>query len=225
MRAMTTREPSIAGFHVPLARRAAGAAALLAAAWLAAGTANAQVYRWVDEEGVIHLSSVKPPPGVKAERIDLPGTSKRSSGPSSSASPASSSSASSGRAAGGSSASSRPVSAQQSAAREDLLGQLRTRECVIALEALDRKTSGTEPTSAGEIRRLEQTADTNCSSDPARRARQEEMAAKLRVANGPSCVEARNRLADMIAAGASTPRDALHAQQAFVDEHCTPPVR
>jgi hypothetical protein len=29
----------------------------------------------------------------------------------------------------------------------------------------------------------------------------------------------------MMAAGSSTPRDALKAQQAFVDEHCTSPVR
>jgi hypothetical protein len=198
-------------------RRTPAVAVLLALLLLAAGTASAQVYRWVDEEGVIHLSSVKPPPGVKAERIDLPGTSKRSS--------SSASSSSSSRAASGSSAPSPPVSPQQSAAREDLLGQLRTRECVIALEALDRKTAGTEPTSADEISRLKQTEDANCSTDPARRAQQEEMAAKLRVANGPTCVEARNRLADMMAAGSSTPRDALKTQQAFVDEHCTPPVR
>jgi hypothetical protein len=192
-------------------------AILLVAAWLGIGTASAQVYRWVDEEGVIHLSSVKPPPGVKAERIDLPGTSKRSSGVASNSSSA--------RPSGGSAAPSPPASPQQAAAREDLLGQLRTRECVIALEALDRKTTGTEPTNRDEIRRLEQTANANCSSDPARRARQEEMAAKLRVANSSTCVEARNRLADMMAAGSSTPRDALKAQQAFVDEHCTSPVR
>jgi hypothetical protein len=217
MRAMTTRASPTPRSHGSAARRSAVATALLAAAWLAAGTASAQVYRWVDDEGVIHLSSEKPPPGVKAERLELPGTTKRSS--------STASSSSSARPAGGSAAPPPPASPQQTAAREDLLGQLRTRECVIALEALDRKTSGAEPTSASEIRRLEQTADANCSSDPARRARQEEMAAQLRVANSPSCVEARNRLADMMTAGASTPRDALKAQQTYVDEHCTPPVR
>jgi hypothetical protein len=111
------------------------------------------------------------------------------------------------------------------AAREDLLGQLKTRECVIALEALERKTGGTEPTSAAEIKRLKQTADLNCSQDPARRLQQEEMAAKLRVANSPSCVEARNRLADMTAPGAAFPREQVRTQQQFVDEHCTSPVR
>jgi hypothetical protein len=111
------------------------------------------------------------------------------------------------------------------AEREALLSRLRTRECVIALEALDRKTGGSEPSSAAEIRRLKQTADLNCSTDPARRRQQEEMAAKLRVANSPSCVEARNRLADMVAPGSRASRDEVRAQQAFVDEHCTSPIR
>jgi hypothetical protein len=182
-----------------------------------AGTsALAQVYRWVDSDGVIHLSSEKPPPGVKAERIEL----QRSS----SSKRTTSSSTSSGS-SGSSRPAPAPASPQQVAAREDLLGQLKTRECVIALEALERKTGGTEPTSAAEIKRLKQTADLNCSQDPARRLQQEEMAAKLRVANSPSCVEARNKLGDMMAPGANAPRDQVRAQQAFVDEHCTSPVR
>lgn len=186
---------------------------LAACCLLLANPANAQVYRWVDEEGVVHLSSEKPPPGVKAERIEI-GSSK------------SSSKASSTRRTGSAGAApAAPVSPQQLAERENLLGRLRTRECVIALEALERKTSGTEPTSATELRRLQQTVDANCSEDPTRRLQQEEMAAKLRVANSPSCVEARNRLAAMMAPDSKTPRTALQSQQAFVDEHCTPPVR
>jgi hypothetical protein len=189
----------------------------LALLMLVAGSgAQAQVYRWVDDEGVIHLSSEKPPPGVKAERIDI----QRSS---------SSKRTTTNSGGSGTSGSNRPAPApaspQQVAAREDLLGQLKTRECVIALEALERKTGGTEPTSAAEIKRLKQTADLNCSQDPARRLQQEEMAAKLRVANSPSCVEARNRLADMTTPGASFPREQVRAQQQFVDEHCTSPVR
>lgn len=172
----------------------------------------AQVYRWVDEDGVTHLSSEKPPAGVKAERIDIKvsSTSKRST---------------TNANARSSSGSNRPASPEQVADREDLLGRLKTRECVIALEALDRKTAGTEPTSATEIKRLQQTADLNCSQDPARRRQQEEMAAKLRVANGPSCVEARNRLAGMMASGSNAPRDQVRAQQTFVDEYCTSPIR
>jgi hypothetical protein len=189
-------------------------AAALLLALLATASASAQVYRWVDEEGVTHLSSEKPPPGVKAERIDIKSSSssKRST---------------SGSGSGGASGSNRaaPASPEQIAGREDLLGRLKTRECVIALEALERKTSGTEPTSAAELRRLQQTADLNCSADPARRRQQEEMAAKLRVANSPACVEARNRLADMMAPGSRTPRAQVQSQQAFVDEHCTSPVR
>lgn len=190
-------------------RLARSVAVLLAV--LAAPAAQAQVYRWVDEQGVIHLSSEKPPAGVKAERIDI----KMSS----------SSKSRAGNPSGSSQPAPRPASPEQVAGRAQLLGQLRTRECVIALEALDRKTGGAEPSSAAEIRRLKQTADLNCSTDPVRRRQQEEMAAKLRVANGPACVEARNTLGDMMAPGSQASRDDIRAQQAFVDEHCTSPIR
>ena len=180
----------------------------------AAPFAQAQVYRWVDEEGVTHLSSEKPPPGVKAERLEIPGTSKRAS-----SNTARRSSGSTGSTAAA------IASPAQVAQREELLGSLRTRECVVALEALERKTSGAEPTDATEIRRLKQTAELNCSQDPVRRREQEAMAAKLRVANSPACVAARNQLADMMAPGAGMNREQLRTQQAFVDEHCTSPIR
>jgi Domain of unknown function (DUF4124) len=189
----------------------ATAATLLAG--LATPVADAQVYRWVDADGVIHLSSEKPPPGVKAERLDIKTGSKR---------PASTT---------GGSSSGRPTTASRSASpaevaeRDAVLGRLRNRECVIALEALERKTGGSEPTSAAEIKRLKQTADLNCSQDPSRRREQEQQALQLRMANSPSCVQARDRLADMLAPDAETPRDQLRTQQAFVEEHCTPPVR
>lgn len=185
------------------------------ALWLAASTppvAAGQVYRWVDEEGVTHLSSEKPPPGVDAERINVASSSKSPAG-------------SGTRGGSGSRTTASVASPEQVARRAELLGRLRTRECVIALEALDRKTSGGEATSADEIRRLRQTTDVNCSPDPARRRQQEEMAAQLRVANGTACVEARDRLADMLEADARVPREQLRAQQQFVDEHCIPPVR
>jgi len=194
-------------------RAAATLTAAIVIACCIAPAAQGQVYRWVDEDGVTHLSSEKPPPGVKAERIDIPGTGKRAttrSGSSSSSSAA---------------ASAPPASAAQVAGRVELLGRLRTRECVIALEALERKTGGAEPSSATEIRRLKQTADLNCSQDPVRRREQEQMAARLRVANGASCVDARNKLADMMAPGSRAPREQVKAQQAFVDEYCTSPVR
>jgi hypothetical protein len=192
------------------------ALATLLTVLLATSTAFAQVYRWVDENGVIHLSSEKPPAGVKAERIDIKtsSSSKRTSGSSGSAS-----------SSGSNQPAPRPASPEQIAGREQLLSQLKTRECVIALEALERKTGGAEPTSAAEIKRLKQTAEINCSQDPVRRRQQEEMAAKLRVANSPSCVDARNKLGDMMAPGSSVPRDQVRAQQAFVDEHCTSPIR
>lgn len=199
------------GRRVAGSRRAwlSGCAMLLALA--AVPDALATVYRWVDGEGVIHLSSERPPAGVAAERIEIPGTRRRASAPL----------ASYRVAAAGSSAASAP----RVPGRAQLLNRLQTRECVIALEALERKTSGAEPTSAGEIRRLKQTADLNCSQDPARRRQEEQMAIRLRQANGPACAEARNRLADMLGPGSNVPRDQLRIQQSFVDQHCTPPVR
>lgn len=171
------------------------------------------VYRWTDTDGVIHISSEKPPKGVQAERIEV-----RSS-------PSSSSSRSKSTGSGSSQAPRAAASPEQVAAREEVLGSLRTRECVIALESLDRLTSGGAPTSASELKRLQQTAELNCSKDPARRRQQEDMAAKLRVANGPQCVEARNRLAALLEPGAHATREQLKSQQDFVDNHCTAPVR
>ncbi len=43
---------------------------LLLACGLAAGTAEAQIYRWKDENGRIHFSNRTPPPGVKAVVVD-----------------------------------------------------------------------------------------------------------------------------------------------------------
>jgi len=189
------------------------AALLLATSLLPCLVLGDAVYRWTDADGVIHISSEKPPAGVHAVRIEVP------SSPSSSRSR----SASSGSTA--SSGSRATATPQQVAQREEVLGSLRTRECVIALEALDRLTSGSQPTSAAELRRLQQTAELNCSKDPARRRQQEDMAAKLRVANGPQCVEARNRLSTMLAPGSTSSRDQVKAQQDFVENHCTAPVR
>jgi len=176
--------------------------------------AEAQVYRWVDDEGVTHLSSEKPPRGVQAERLDIPGTTRRST-----------SAATRTASTGSASAQAPAVPPARQAEREDLLGRLRTRECVIALEALERKTGGAEATSPAEIKRLKQTADLNCSDDPTRRRQQEEMAMQLRMANSPACDEARDRLWNMLEPDSGTPREQLRRQQAYVDGNCTPPVR
>jgi len=191
---------------------------------LAAPAARAQVYRWVDAEGVIHLSSEKPPAGVKAERIRIGGTS-RSSAPGPSAGSSAGSPGPAGSAASTSPSRPTPASTVPAVEREALLSRLRTRECVIALEALDRKTSGAEPTSTAEIRRLKQTAELNCSDDPERRRREEELASRLRMANSPACDQARDQLWQMLEPGSGAPRERVRSQQAYVDEHCTPPVR
>ncbi|MCJ7451173.1 MAG: DUF4124 domain-containing protein [Steroidobacteraceae bacterium] len=182
--------------------------ALLLGAALAAPASASTIYKWVDDEGTVHLSSTKPPPGVKYQALNV-------------------GSASGGGSSKSSGGNSRPSTASpaQAASRSEVLASLRNRECVIALEALDRLTSGTQPTSPAEITRLKQTAAANCSGDPARRREQEEMAAQLRVANGPECVSARNTLADMSAKRVQATPEQLREQQAFVDAHCIPPVQ
>jgi len=166
----------------------------------------ATIYKWHDDNGTLHMSTDKPPAGVKFDRVEV--ASAPGGGTSKSTSPQS-----------------KPASAAQVADRTEILSGFQNRECVIALESLDRKTSAAEPTSAAEIRRLQETVDSNCSRDPSRRRAQEDLAAKLRVANGPACVDARNKLGAMLEPGSSIPRDQLRAQQSFVDEHCVPPVR
>jgi Domain of unknown function (DUF4124) len=183
-------------------------AALLLSAALAAPVYAATVYKWVDEAGTVHLSSTKPPAGVTYQAVNV----------------GSASGGGNKQASGGTSGPS-TVSPAQAASRSEVLASLRNRECVIALEALDRLTSGTQPTSPSEITRLKQTAAANCSSDPARRREQEDMAAQLRVANGPECVSARNSLADMTARRVQATPEQVREQQAFVDAHCIAPVQ
>jgi Domain of unknown function (DUF4124) len=193
---------------------ATSAAVLLIVGVLLGGHAAAStVYKWIDESGTVHLSTTKPPAGVRYETLNLGSTSSKASRPASS---------------GGSVAPGKPtqaVSPAQVAQRSEVLSSLQNRECVIALEALDRLTSGTKPTSATELTRLKQTAEVNCSRDAARRREQEEMAARLRVANGPECVAARNKLVEMKAPGSKATRESLQSQQAYVDEHCIAPVQ
>src|SRR5262245_17636926 len=168
----------------------------------------ATVYRWVDADGVIHITSEKPPAGVPAEKLELP-TAKPGASPSRpKPSPASTA-----------------VSPARAAERAEVLDSLKNRECVIALEALDRKTSAAEPTSAAEIKRLQQTVDANCSSDPAQRLEQEDQAARLRVANGPTCTEARAKLSQMLDGSGGKAQGDVRAQQQFVDQYCTSPVQ
>lgn len=192
-----------------VARWAAGAVLLLGCA--ASAHAASAVYRWVDASGVTHLSSEKPPAGIKFERVVL----------------ASTASTSSRRADGNASAGTRvtTASAEQAARRNDIVTSLRTRECVVALESMDRLAKGGQAVEPTEFRRLQQTADQNCSNDPAVRRQQEDMAAKLRVAKGDVCVDARNKLADMLEPGRRPTRDQLKTQQEFIESHCTAPVR
>jgi hypothetical protein len=183
---------------------------LLAASLVTATSAGAAtIYKWTDAQGTLHLSSEKPPAGVQYEKLNVASAPAQPTARGSAAARSSSSRA----------------SPAQAASRSEVLANLRVRECVIALEALERLTSGAEPTSASELNRLQQTVSRNCSSDPGRRREEEEMAARLRIANGPDCATARQRLARMMQAGADVEREQLRSQQQFVSESCTPPVR
>jgi hypothetical protein len=204
----------IRNFSRRLRQPATTAVAVLVIGAMLFGQATAStVYKWVDQSGTVHLSTTKPAAGVKYETLNLGSTSSKASKPASS---------------GGSVAPGKPAQAAspaQVAQRSEVLSSLQNRECVIALEALDRLTSGTKPTSATELTRLKQTTEVNCSRDAVRRREQEEMAAKLRVANGPECVAARNKLVEMMAPGSKATRESLQSQQAYVDEHCIAPVQ
>jgi len=172
------------------------------------------VYRWVDAEGVTHISSTRPAGNVKADRIDLGRT---SSAPRHSAS-VSGATRSTGAATPG-------VTPAQAAERQSLLAHLRERECVYALESLDRIEAGKKSADAAEHQRVQQTVNLNCSNQPQRRSEQEALAAKLRVANGADCLEARNQLAAMLEPGRRPQRAQLQALQEFIEAHCTAPVR
>lgn len=169
--------------------------------------AASEVYRWVDDEGVTHLSSQKPPPGVRYERVTVPGSGRRTVA----------------RATG---ATSSPAGTPaQRAQRERAVATLQHRECVVALEAIDRHARSGRAVDEDEFRRLQQTADRTCSQDPVQRREQEAQAAKLRVAKGDACVDARNRLAEMLEPGRRPTREQLKLQQEFIEAHCTAPVR
>jgi hypothetical protein len=200
-------------------RRATASAASCCAAtaiaclalWMTPAAASSSVYKWVDASGVVHLSSEKPPRGVKYERMALTPM-KDSSGK---------------RQASSSSAGNRllAASSEQIANRNAVVSELQNRECVVALEAIDRLARSGQAVDEADFRRLQQTADQNCSKDPDKRREQEQMAAKLRVAKGDVCVDARNKLADMLAPGKRPTREQLKNQQEFIEAHCKAPVR
>lgn len=203
---------------MPSFRPAPAACAAFAALGLLLGAgaafASTSVYKWVDASGITHLSSDKPPVGTPYERVTL----------------ATTKSASSKRASGSTgSTPTRVASAastpEQASRRNDMVTSLQNRECVVALEAIDRMGKGGQAVDPAEFRRLQQTADQNCSKDPVQRGKQEEMAARLRVAKGDTCVDARNKLADMLAPGRKPSREQLKVQQEFIEAHCTAPVR
>ena len=194
----------------------------MVACWCFAGStahAGAAVYKWVDDQGVTHLSSERPPSGIKYERMAV-GTG---------AAPRSASGRTGSR---GTNGGAHPgnvriaaVSQEQLSRRTAAISELQNRECVVALEAIDRIAHGRTPVEPAEFRRLQQTADATCSQDPSTRRQQEEQAARLRVSKGDVCVDARNKLADMLEPGRRPTREQLKTQQEFIESHCRAPVR
>lgn len=192
-------------------------AAVLLLGFATGASASSAVYRWVDASGITHLSSAKPPAGTKYERVVLASTGK--------AAPSSSGRASYGAANAPAGTRVTTASAEQVARRNDVVMSLRNRECVVALESIDRLAKDGQAVEPAEFNRLQQTADQNCSKDPAVRRQQEDMAARLRVSKGDTCIDARNKLADMLEPGRRPTRDQLKTQQEFIESHCTAPVR
>ena len=203
-----------------LRRRATGIATTVVAACLlcvASGASASSVYKWVDASGITHLSSAKPPAGTKYERVVLASTGNAASTSSRRASYSAASASTGTRTTA--------ASAEQVSRRNEMVTSLRNRECVVALESIDRLAKGGQAVDPAEFSRLQQTADQNCSSDPVVRREQEDMAARLRVSKGDICVDARNKLADMLEPGHRPTRDQLKTQQEFIESHCTAPVR
>ena len=201
-------------------RRATGIATTVVAACLlcvASGASASSVYKWVDASGITHLSSAKPPAGTKYERVVLASTGNAASTSSRRASYSAASASTGTRTTA--------ASAEQVSRRNEMVTSLRNRECVVALESIDRMAKGGQAVDPAEFSRLQQTADQNCSSDPVVRREQEDMAARLRVSKGDICVDARNKLADMLEPGRRPTRDQLKTQQEFIESHCTAPVR
>ena len=184
---------------------------------VASGASASSVYKWVDASGITHLSSAKPPAGTKYERVVLASTGNAASTSSRRASYSAASASTGTRTTA--------ASAEQVSRRNDVVTSLRNRECVVALESIDRLAKSGQAVDAAEFRRLQQTADQNCSSDPVVRREQEDMAARLRVSKGDICVDARNKLADMLEPGRRPTREQLKTQQEFIESHCTAPVR
>ncbi len=201
-------------------RRATGIATTVVAACLlcvASGASASSVYKWVDASGITHLSSAKPPAGTKYERVALANTGNATSTSSRRASYSTANAPTGTRTTA--------ASAEQVSRRNEMVTSLRNRECVVALESIDRMAKGGQAVDPAEFSRLQQTADQNCSRDPAVRREQEDMAARLRVSKGDTCVDARNKLADMLEPGRRPTRDQLKTQQEFIESHCTAPVR
>jgi len=193
--------------------------AVVLACWCFAGStahAGTAVYKWIDDDGVTHLSSERPPTGIQYERVPV-GTVR--------ATRASSSAGSSRSGAHVDNVRMAAVSQEQLSRRTAAISELQNRECVVALEAIDRMAHGRTAVEPAEFRRLQQTADSTCSQDPATRRQQEEQAARLRVSKGNVCVDARNRLADMLEPGRRPTREQLKTQQEFIESHCRAPVR
>jgi hypothetical protein len=191
-----------------------GLALALCLSGAARNAAAASVYKWVDAAGVTHLSSERPPAGVKFERLSVAST------------PSSARPGGTGKnpsVSGGTRVAA--TTPAQAARRNDTVNTLRTRECVMALESLDRMARAGQAVEPAEFTRLQQTADLNCSKDPAERRQQEEQAARLRVSRGDTCVAARNKLAAMLDGTQRPSREQLQTQQEFIESHCTAPVR
>lgn len=195
-----------------------GGVLVTALAALAIPTAEADTYKWVDEQGHVHFSDT-PPVGVRYETIApsrAPPAAPRA--PATAAPPPSTTV---------------PPRPAPPAPVVDEVGQ--DRACVDALyqiellnqrqpvfkQAADGSRRYIEDTERpAEVARLEAVRDQNCSDDPATRHSQVQRAGQLMVAMSPRCAEARDQLASYEDPATHTPDDQIARQRAFVERNC-----
>ncbi|MCE3285968.1 MAG: hypothetical protein K0R70_2224 [Steroidobacteraceae bacterium] len=118
-------------------RAAPCGAAVLACvlAWAPAWSAAA-VYKWIDDDGVTHLSSERPPSGIRYERVAVGAL---GGGKQSTSKPGGDTSGSKGNVRLAA------ASPEQVARRNAAISELQNRECVVALESMDRLARSGRP--------------------------------------------------------------------------------
>lgn len=198
--------------------RGVGLIALLVG--VATPVADANTYKWVDEQGQVHYTDT-PPAGVPYEVITAP---RAPAAPPSARAP-STAMPLAAPAAPASPAPTGPVvdAAAQDHTCVDALYQitlLNQRQPVFKQFADGSRRYIEDAERPAELARLQQVRDQACSDDPATLESQEQRAGQLMRAMSPRCAEARDQLANYQDPATHTPDDQIARQRAFVEQNC-----